>query len=101
MKKGSTPTLTMNVSGIELDKVDYIQVTLKQDDIPLIVKENADIIKDMETSTIYFKLTQEQTLSLNDKEAVAIQCKFKSGEEVIVSDIVRLAVDEVLNESVI
>lgn len=96
MRRGSTPTVTIAVENVDLNKVDNIQITLKQDNV-LIVKNSTDISIDKDNKIIGFSLTQKETLSLS-VNIVQIQCKFKIGEVVIVSDISKVPVDDVLNE---
>lgn len=100
MRRGSTPTITLNIFDLDLTNVDIVQVTLKQDDIE-IVKNNSDIKFNTDNTELSFKLTQEDSLSFHVGKA-KVQCKFKFKDgSVIVSKITEFTINETLNGSIL
>ena len=71
MKRGTTPVITVYVSGCDLRKLKKIIVTFAQGDIQ-IDKESEEM--EIEETVLRVSLTQEETLMLNDGK-VSVQLR--------------------------
>ena len=101
MIRGTTPTFTLIINGYDLTEM-TVHVTLTQGDTAITLTGNRLATAfDDESSTIVFRLTQEETLSLK-KGTALIQVRFvdAAGEAYATED-QRLSVDPVLEEGVI
>lgn len=95
MRRGTTPTLTMEVDGCNLEEFDHIVITLKQG--RTLINKQAIV----EGSFISATFTQEETLSLNAKADVSVQMKGITNDgSVVGSEVLLLDVKEILNEEV-
>ena len=99
MIRGTTPTLRF-VLPFSVDLLDAVYVTVTQDGEKVLEKTLEDCVKD--ENALSFRLTQEDTLELEDGKWVEIQmrAKMKSGEAVA-SQIERTAVHRILKDGVI
>lgn len=99
MIRGTTPTISINISGLNLTDITRMRVTFKQNDI-LIVREDEEIQNDG-ISTLFVKLTQSETLKLR-QGYITFQLKVLTKDErVYLSAIKSLVVDAALDNEVI
>lgn len=101
--RGTTPSYTVNVAGVELNKAKAILVTFGQNGKELFSIEKSDLTIDAEKSTIAFTLTQEQTLMFDNEESVAqmqIRILDISGN-CVANSIQNIAVQPILHEGVL
>lgn len=97
--RGTTPTHTFNIS-ISQDLVKDLRITYIQDKKKILTKqlENVNFSED----GISVSLTQEETLLFQSDKMAKIQLKLKTiDDSVLASDIMRMRVDEILDEEVI
>ena len=98
MRRGTTPTLRINVKGVEVDKLTSIYLTLKQGNVEL-EKTNVEI--DTENNRLIVDLSQEETLMF---DAGGIKVQFRAILEngrAVASNIVLSNMNEILKEGVI
>lgn len=99
MIRGTTPTISINISGLNLTDITRMRVTFKQNDI-LITREDNEIQNDG-VSTLFIKLTQSETLKLR-QGYITFQLKVLTKDErVYISAIKSLVVDAALDNEVI
>lgn len=102
MKRGTTPTLQITVTGIDVQYLTSIFLTLKQKKVE-ITKRETDIVKvyDETNNRLDVQLTQKETLSLEDG-MVNIQLRaITSQGKAIASNIRTIPVDHILRDGVI
>lgn len=99
MRRGTTPTLQITVTGLSKIEIQNLYLTLEQQGV-VIEKTEADV--SIEGEVISAALTQEETLSLTAKMDVAMQLRVlsKSGTA-CASNIVPVPVGEILEDGVI
>ena len=98
MKRGTTPVITIRVSGCDMTKLKRIIVTFAQGDIQ-IDKETEDM--EIEETVLRVQLSQEDTLLLSDGK-VSIQLRgIDDYGRAIASDICDAPVDRILKDGVI
>lgn len=101
MRRGTTPTLVLAVTGLNVAELDTIFITFKQKSLEL-TKSTDDIIIDEEANTIKVPLSQEETLKFEVGSAtVQIRGLFKDGTTAIASNIRTIKVGDVLLDGVI
>lgn len=101
--RGTTPSYTVNVAGVELDKSKTILVTFGQDGKELFSLEKPDLTIDAEKESISFALTQEQTLMFDNNKSVAqmqIRILDTSGN-CVANSIQNIAIQPILHEGVL
>ena len=99
MRRGTTPTIEINVNGCDLSEFDTIYVTFKQGDVE-VTYDNSEI--DIEESRISFSLKQEDTLKFNSELFVYVQLRAVNKKGVaIASNIKHISVEDILKEGVI
>ena len=98
MKRGTTPVITVYVSGCDLRKLKKIIVTFAQGDIQ-IDKESEEM--EIEETVLRVSLTQEETLMLNDGKVSAQLRAIDEYGRAIASDICDAPVDRILKDGVI
>ena len=99
MRRGTTPTLQITVTGLTDIEAQNLYLTLRQGQTT-IEKTEADVSIDGEVITA--TLTQEETLSLVAKVDVALQLRVLStNNTAYASNIVTVPVEAILKEGVI
>lgn len=100
MKRGTTPTFSLSLDGIDFSLLDTIYVTFKQDN-NIITKSNTDITLDEQNKLINLALTQKETLSFR-QGYVYIQLRaVTKGGNAVATDIVRIDANGILKEEII
>ena len=101
MRRGTTPTLTITVTGMDVTDLKTIKVTFKQGNIEL-TKATDDVTIDAENNAILVPLTQEDTLKF-DSGAVNVQIRGLLADNVtaIASGIKSFSMDKILLDGVI
>ena len=102
MRRGTTPTLELTLTGVEAIAADTLYVTLKQSHIE-ITKTNSDLsIEDGDSeSVINLYLSQQETLSLR-KGTCEIQVRgINALGDAWASDIAAINIKEILRDGVI
>lgn len=98
MRRGTTPTLEIKPSGIELSELSTIYITLKQHKKE--ITKTGDDVK-MRGDTLLVELSQEDTLAL-DRGYVWIQMRGTTlSGKAVASKIEMLSVEEILKEGVV
>lgn len=99
MRRGTTPTLQITVTGLSKIEIQNLYLTLEQQGV-VIEKTEADV--SIEGEVISATLTQEETLSLTAKMDVAMQLRVLStNNTAYASNIVTVPVEAILKEGVI
>lgn len=99
MRRGTTPTLQITVTGLTDIEIQNLYLTLRQGQIT-IEKTESGVSIDGEVITA--TLTQEETLSLVAKVDVALQLRVLStNNTAYASNIVTVPVEAILKEGVI
>lgn len=100
MIRGTTPTLEIRITGIEVAKLKSIYTTLSQHQ-KQVTKTTEDMTIDEITNTLYVPLSQEDTLTLSRGYVyVQMRAVTKDGQAVA-SEIVMKTMEEILKEGVI
>lgn len=100
MIRGTTPTLEIKITGIEVAELERIYITLSQYQ-KQVTKSTEDITIDEITNTLYVPLTQEDTLTLS-RGYVYVQMRAVTKDGLAVaSGTVMKTMEEILKEGVI
>ena len=101
MRRGTTPTLTISVTGLVVSDLKTIRVTFKQGNIEL-TKTTEQVTVDTEYNSISVPLTQEDTLMFGSG-AVNVQIRglLEDGVTAIASTIKSFSMDKILLDGVI
>jgi len=100
MKRGTTPTIQITLTNIDVSSFDCIYLTLAQHHKELISKDKSQM--EINGNVISVKLTQEDTLKLDVGIAkIQVRLAKESGKIAIASEIVDVYVDSILKEGVI
>lgn len=98
MKRGTTPTIMVTVTGCDMGMFEKVYFTLLQNG-NTIIKKTEDLILDGNSVTM--RLTQEETLSLQTGD-VQIQMRAVTAEgTAVASGIQSIPVERILQEGVI
>lgn len=100
ISRGTTPTLTFNIPSAIINKIDegtILYITFQQVGKTVLEKTKDDVMIDTEKSTIYFDMTQAESLlfSFNLKIEIQIRIKF-ADEKAIKSSIITTTTDRLL-----
>lgn len=98
MIRGTTPTIPIDVD-IDLREASSLYITFVQLDRIIIEKTIADCT--IEEKRILVSLTQEETLSFNDRHPVYAQIRGIIGGTAVASNIMSTSVGKILKEGVI
>lgn len=99
MRRGTTPTIELNIKGIEMSQIDEWYITIQQDSVQL-TKTNEDIT--IAGTVISIPLSQEETMRFKQGEAfVQIRAVTTEGLRIASSihkldDIERILYNEVI-----
>ena len=97
MRRGTTPTITITCKDFDFSTSKEIVITIELRKEVNITGERIRILSD----TITAELTQEETLSLGEGLA-KVQVKVKTADDkVIASNVIRVTVEEILNEDIL
>lgn len=96
--RGTTPTIVIEVSGLDLSTIDVMWITLKQGTHEL-TKELPDLT--ISGDTMSFRLTQEETLAFNSTQRIYIQFRYLIGDEAYKTNIVSVEASGLLREGVL
>lgn len=100
MIRGTTPTLEVKITGIEIAELESVYITLKQYQKE-VTKSTEDITVDEISNTLYIPLSQEDTLTLS-RGYVYVQMRAVTKDGLAVaSEIVMKTMEEILKEGVI
>lgn len=100
MVRGTTPTLEIKITGIEVSELESIYITLSQYKKE-VTKSTEEIAIDEISNTLYVPLTQEDTLTLS-RGYVYVQMRAVTKEYLAVASGVKMvSVDEILKGGVI
>lgn len=98
MRRGTTPTIVINVKGIDMTEISEWYITVAQDNVQ-ITKTNEDI--EIEDTLIKMPLTQQETMRFKSGE-VSVQIRAKTTEDVVIaSGIQTIDIDRILYNEVI
>ena len=98
MRRGTTPTLVINIKGIDMSTIAEWYVTVAQDSVQ-ITKTGTDLT--IEGTLISMPLTQQETMKFKSGE-VSVQIRAKTTENVVIaSGIETIDIDRILYNEVI
>ena len=101
MRRGTTPTLVLAVTGLNVAELDTIFITFEQGSLEL-TKSKDDITIDEEANTIKVTLSQEETLKFNAGSVnVQVRGIVADGSIAVASNIKTIKVGNVLLDGVI
>lgn len=98
MVRGTTPTITVNLDT-DASAVSALFLTIAQLGKTVIEKSLTDATID--GTTLTFPLSQDDTLALSGATKAKIQVRGRTGTHAFASQIVEVAVDEILKSGVI
>lgn len=97
--RGTTPTIRYTFSIVEVENIASAYLTIQQGSL-VIEKSLADA--DVGDGYLEWNLSQSETLSLDEKENIEIQCKYKMTDgKVYTSKIYTTDVYKILKEDII
>lgn len=100
MKRGTTPTIEIKITGIEVADLESIYITLKQYKKE-VTKTTENITINEINNTLYTPLSQEDTLLL-ERGYVYVQMRAVTKDGLVVaSDVKMITMEEILKEGVI
>ena len=100
MRRGTTPTITFNLPFDTAGVIKDLRITFAQDSGSVIEKKLADC--ELDGTSIYLDLTQEDTLKLTHNKAVKIQVKILTIDGQVMASIPRsISCGEILNTEVL
>lgn len=99
MRRGTTPTFQITVTGLSDIEIDVLWITLKQGTTE-ITKEKGDV--EIQGDVISTALTQEETLMFKEGTKVGIQLRaLSTNNTAYASNIVYTDVEKILKDGVI
>ena len=98
MRRGTTPKHTFTLP-FNVDDVDSVQVIYRQDMISKVVKAKSDCILDGNNITV--TLSQEETLRFTCGKCAYVQIRVLRKGMALASEIIKVLVDECLENEVI
>lgn len=100
--RGTTPTITIALPDeVSVSMIEAAVFSMSQNETEIIKKKLDEIEVDTEENSCYVTLTQEESLSLNETMLVDMQLKFRIGDKVYKTEIVKEPAGKVLNKEVI
>lgn len=100
MRRGTTPTLEINIKGIDVAELENIYITLSQHKKE-VTKSSEDITIDKTENTLYVTFSQEDTLTFS-RGYVYVQMRAVTKDGMAVaSSIAMKKMEEILEEGVI
>lgn len=100
MHRGTTPTLEIKLTGIEVTELESIYITLSQYK-KQVTKSTEDITVDEISNTLYIPLSQEDTLTLT-RGYVYVQMRAMTKDGLAVASGIKMVpVEEILKGDVI
>jgi hypothetical protein len=100
MYRGTTPTLEVKITGIEIAELEIVYITLKQYQKE-VTKKTEDITVDEIKNALYVPLSQEDTLTLA-RGYVYVQMRAVTKDGLAVaSDVKMITMEEILKDGVI
>lgn len=101
MRRGTTPTLTITVTGLNLEDLKTVKVTFEQRG-KLITKETKDVTIDVDNNAISIPFSQEDTLAFGEGCVnVQIRGLLADGTTAIASKVKQISMEKILLEGVI
>lgn len=98
MYRGTTPTITMNLSGVLVSEISYGVMTVKADGVEIEKDTDGGLSFDSETNAAIANLTQQETLQFTAGSArVQLRARLNSGK-VVATNIILLDVADILKD---
>lgn len=99
MRRGTTPTVSIAVNGVDPTTFKNFYIIFKQGDVEVLKSQNdSDIIENV----IAVRLSQEDTLRFVAGKEVRVQLRaITDVDDVIASDVAYVSVEDILQEGVI
>lgn len=98
MRRGTTPTLKIRITGVDLDELENIYITVKQDRAE--VTKTGDEIT-IENGILFVPLTQEDTLKFH-QSCVWVQMRATTKDGLAVASNIRMVeMKDILKDGVI
>ena len=98
MRRGTTPTLNFQLP-FEVSQITKLNIALSQNDTVVIEKNLSDVTRSGRKISV--KLSETETLSLNDKKELEIQLRVAVGSTKLASNIIKTTVKRILKEGVL
>ena len=100
MRRGSTPTVTLEIEDVDLSQLKNLSVTFSQNG-KILKKYKGDDAMVIEPHRLLITLTQEETLSFKSSYPVEIQVKMLTQEgKVIPTTIEQVPITAILDDEV-
>lgn len=101
MRRGTTPTLEVQVQGYDLESLKDVYVTILQQGVYALTKTKSSSGVEVNGDKFYISLSQKETLKFHDGHARVQMRGINDAGEAIASDIAVIRVEPVLLEEVI
>lgn len=98
MYRGTTPTLNFQLP-FEVSQITKLNIAFSQDNTVVLEKALSDVTREGRKITV--KLSEMETLSLNDKKGLEIQLRVAVGSIKMASPIIKTTVERILKEGVL
>ena len=98
MYRGTTPTLNFQLPLV-VSQITKLNIAFSQNDVVVLEKSLQDVTCSGRTITL--KLSEAETLSLNDKKELKIQLRIGIGNNRLASGIITTNVKSILKEGVL
>lgn len=98
MRRGTTPTLNFQLP-FEVSQITKLNIALSQNDTVVIEKNLSDVTRSGRKISV--KLSETETLSLNDEKELEIQLRVAVGSTKLASNIIKTTVKRILKEGVL
>lgn len=98
MYRGTTPTLNFQLP-FEVSQITKLNIAFSQDKVVVFEKTLSDVTRNGRKITV--KLSENETLSLNDKKELEIQLRVAVGSNRLASNIIKTTVERILKEGVL
>ncbi len=99
MIRGTTPTVYIPVVGLDIETLETIYLTFKQNR-KMITKRENEVTKDIENKRLVLYFSQEETLQFDDGY-IEVQLRGTAAGQKIASGIVKTTMGAILYEGVI
>lgn len=112
--RGTTPPLVIKIKKADLDvtQIDELELTITQliNGVPSsarpvetcksgfsLIKHLADVTIDAEANTLTYCFTEDETFSFKENDGIALQCRFRVGDNIVATGERRLKAERLLS----
>lgn len=102
MTKGTTPTITYKIpKKISVDEIQKASIVFNQGSTTIIEKSLEDCEINKDNNSLNVRFSQEETFLFDSHYPILTQIRFKYKDEIIASNINKIAIYEILKEVIL